>query len=103
MARFNFPKITQQARQIIREAGAQFVMKNDKRKRKGYVVMDGVQTSWRDDHLTETETATCMCDIEVPNGAELYFPKLKRTYRVIDCAPEMPNGDVIYWSVTISI
>jgi len=102
MARFNYRKMTKQARKTIRNAGAAFVVEQDGRKRRGYMVMDGVEKGWRDDHLTETETASCLCDIEVNQGDILNFTSLRTRYRVVSCSPEMPDGNVIYWNVDIS-
>ncbi len=102
MAQFNYSKITKKARKVIRDAGAPFVVVHDGRKKRGYMVMDGVEKGWRDDHLTETETGTCLCDIEVFQGDVLSFTKLRTEYRVVDCSPEQPDGVPIVWNVSIS-
>ena len=102
MSQFNYRKITQKARKAIRDAGAPFIVEHNERKKRGYMVMDGVETSWRDDQLTETETGTCLCDIEVFQGDVLRFTKLRTEYRVLDCSPEQPNGEPIFWNVSIS-
>lgn len=102
MAQFDYKKITKKTKKLIRAAGAQFTVGRNGRKRRGYMVMDGVEKGWRDDHLTETETATCICDIEVLQGDVLMFTKLRVEYRVVDSSPEQPNGEPIYWNVSIS-
>lgn len=102
MSRFKYGRIKRKAIQLIREAGAAFTVETDGKKRRGHMVMDGVESGWRDDLLIETETATCMCTIEVKQGDVLFFNQLRTRYRVTDVTPEQPNGVVLYWTVTIS-
>lgn len=102
MSQFNYAKTKKKAQKVIRNAGAAFIVERNGRKKRGYMVMDGVEKGWRDDHLTETETATCICDIEVLQGDVLRFAKLKTEYRVLDSSPEQPNGEPLFWNVSIS-